>query len=53
MQIAGRMGDIAGSGLSLADLKGLFVKTEADTRQFLQTPRFIARIETVAPENKS
>jgi hypothetical protein len=53
VQIAGKMGNIAGSGLSLADLKGLFIKTEADNRQFLQTPRFIARIETVTAERKS
>lgn len=43
--LSGRMGEIAGSGL--LDLSRLFGKSAADHRQFLQTPRFIARIEAV------
>jgi len=44
--ISGRMGEIAGSGLF--DLTRLFGKSDWDNRQFLQTPRFVARIETLA-----
>jgi hypothetical protein len=44
--VAGRMGDIAGSGLF--DLSRLFGKGEAENRQFLQSPRFVARIEQLA-----
>jgi len=43
VKLAGRLGEIAGSGLF--DLSNLFGKSEADNRQFLQTPRFVARIE--------
>jgi len=45
--ISGRMGEIAGSGLF--DLTRLFGKGDGDNRQFLQAPRFVARIETLAP----
>jgi hypothetical protein len=44
--ISGRMGEIAGSGLF--DLTRLFGKGDGDNRQFLQAPRFVARIETLA-----
>ena len=37
------MGAIAGSGVF--DLSRLFGKSEAEHRQFLQMPRFVARIE--------
>lgn len=47
VSISGRMGEIAGSGLF--DLTRLFGKGDADNRQFLQTPRFVARIEALAP----
>ena len=46
----GRMGAIAGSGLF--DLSRLFGKSDADNRQFLQTPRFVARIEALTAEKK-
>jgi hypothetical protein len=45
--ISGRMGEIAGSGLF--DLTRLFGKGDGDNRQFLQAPRFVARIESLAP----
>ena len=48
--LAGRTGAIAGSGLF--DLSRLFGKSEADHRQFLQAPRFVARIEGLVPEKK-
>lgn len=51
--ITGRVGDIAGSGLSFAELKGMFGRSEFDYRQFLQTPRFIASIETLGAAKKS
>ncbi len=43
--LAGRMGAIAGSGLF--DLSRLFGKSDTDNRQFLQAPRFVARIEAL------
>jgi hypothetical protein len=46
VSISGRMGEIAGSGLF--DLSRLFGKSDADLRQFVETPRFVARIETLA-----
>ena len=46
VKLAGRMGEIAGSGLF--DLARLFGKSDADNRQFLQSPRFVARIESLA-----
>ena len=48
--ISGRMGEIAGSGVF--DLSRLFGKTATDHRQFLQTPRFVARIEAVQASKK-
>ena len=30
----------------------MFGKSEADNRQFLQTPRFVARIEALARDEK-
>ena len=48
--LAGRMGAIAGSGLF--DVSRLLGKSDADNRQFLQTPRFVARIEAVAASKK-
>jgi hypothetical protein len=44
--ISGRMGEIAGSGLF--DLTRLFGKGEADNRGFLESPRFVARVEDLA-----
>ncbi len=44
--LSGRMGEIAGSGLF--DLSTLFGKNDADNRQFLQVPRFVARIDALA-----
>jgi hypothetical protein len=44
--ISGRMGEIAGSGLF--DLTRLFGKGDGDNRQFLQGPRFVARVEALA-----
>ena len=44
--ISGRMGEIAGSGLF--DLTRLFGKGDGDNRQFLQAPRFVARLESLA-----
>lgn len=49
--LAGKMGEIAGSGLF--DLSRLFGKSDADNRQFLQAPRFVARIEALAASKKS
>jgi len=48
--LSGRMGEIAGSGVF--DLSRLFGKGDAEHRQFLQTPRFVARIEALAASNK-
>jgi len=47
----GRMGAIAGSGLF--DLSRLIGKSDADNRQFLQAPRFVARIEALTVAKKS
>jgi hypothetical protein len=49
--LAGKMGAIAGSGLF--DLSRLFGKSDTDNRQFLQAPRFVARIEALAVSKKS
>lgn len=49
--LSGRMGAIAGSGLF--DLSRLFGKSATDNRQFLQTPRFVARIEALEAAKKS
>ncbi len=46
VMLSGRMGEIAGS--SLFDLSRLLGKSAAEHRQFLQTPRFVARIEALA-----
>jgi hypothetical protein len=48
--VSGRMGEIAGSGLF--DLSTLFGKSDADNRQFLQVPRFVARADALAAANK-
>lgn len=48
--ISGRMGEIAGSGVF--DLSRLFGKTATDHRQFLQTPRFVARVEALQASKK-
>ena len=49
--LSGRMGEIAGSGVF--DLSRLFGKSVAEHRQFLQTPRFVARIEAITALKKS
>jgi hypothetical protein len=46
VKLGGRLGEIAGSGLF--DLSRVFGKGEAENRQFLQSPRFVARIEALA-----
>jgi hypothetical protein len=48
--VSGRMGEIAGSGLF--DLSTLFGKSDADNRQFLQVPRFVARADALAAAKK-
>lgn len=48
--LSGRMGEIAGSGV--LDLSRLFGKSAAEHRQFLQTPRFVARIEALRAPKK-
>jgi hypothetical protein len=48
--VSGRMGEIAGSGLF--DLSTLFGKSDADNRQFLQVPRFVARVDVLAAAKK-
>jgi len=48
--VSGRMGEIAGSGLF--DLSLLFGKSDADNRQFLQVPRFVARVDALAAAKK-
>lgn len=48
--LSGRFGQIAGSGLF--DLTNLLGKSDADNRQFLQVPRFVARIDTLAVTTK-
>jgi hypothetical protein len=50
ISLSGKMGQIAGSGLF--DWSRLFGKSEAEHRQFLQTPRFVARIEALTAEKK-
>ncbi len=50
VSVSGRMGEIAGSGLF--DLSVLFGKSDADNRQFLQVPRFVARIDALAAAKK-
>jgi hypothetical protein len=50
ISLSGRMGQIAGAGVF--DWSRLFGKSEAEHRQFLQTPRFVARIEALAAEKK-
>ena len=50
VSVSGRMGAIAGSGLF--DLSTLFGKSDADNRQFLQVPRFVARIDGLAAAKK-
>lgn len=50
ISLSGKMGQIAGSGVF--DWSRLFGKSEAEHRQFLQTPRFVARIEALAAEKK-
>lgn len=47
VSLSGRMGEIAGSGLF--DLTRLFGKGDGDNRQFLLDPRFVARLEALAP----
>jgi hypothetical protein len=48
--LSGRFGQIAGAGLF--DLSNVFGKSDADNRQFLQVPRFVARIDTLAAAKK-
>ena len=48
--LSGRMGEIAGSGVF--DLSRLFGKSDAEHRQFLLAPRFVARIEAIAASKK-
>ena len=50
VSVSGRMGEIAGSGLF--DLSTLFGKSDANNRQFLQVPRFVARIDALAAAKK-
>lgn len=47
---SGRMGEIAGSGV--LDLSRLLGKSAAEHRQFLQAPRFVARIEAIQPSKQ-
>ena len=51
VSLSGRMGEIAGAGVF--DSSRLFGKSEAEHRQFLQTPRFVARIEALAARRRS
>lgn len=48
--LSGRMGEIAGSGLF--DLAALFGKSDADNRQFLQVPRFVASLSALSATKK-
>ena len=48
IKFAGHMGEIAGS--SLFDLSRMFGKSDADNREFLQAPRFVARIDSLAKD---
>jgi hypothetical protein len=50
VQLSGRMGAIAGSGLF--DLSRLFGKSDTSNRTFLQSPRFVASIEALSSSNK-
>ena len=50
ISLSGRMGEIAGAGVF--DWSRLFGKSEAEHRQFLQTPRFVASIEALVAEKK-
>jgi hypothetical protein len=50
ISLSGRIGQIAGAGVF--DLSRLLGKSEAEHRQFLQTPRFVARIEGLSAEKK-
>lgn len=50
ISLSGKMGQIAGAGVF--DWSRLFGKSETEHRQFLQTPRFVARIEALAAEKK-
>ena len=50
VSLSGRMGEIAGSGLF--DLSRLLGKSDAEHRQFLLAPRFVARIEAVVALKK-
>ncbi|MBV8394554.1 MAG: hypothetical protein JOY81_15360 [Alphaproteobacteria bacterium] len=50
VQLAGRMGAIAGSGLF--DLSRLLGRSDTENRVFLQSPRFVARIEALAASSK-
>jgi hypothetical protein len=50
MTLSGRMGEIAGSGLF--DLSTVFGKSDADNRQFLQVPRFVASLSALAATKK-
>jgi hypothetical protein len=50
VQLSGQMGAIAGSGLF--DLSRLFGKSDTDNRLFLQSPRFVARIEALSASDK-
>ncbi|MPZ29805.1 MAG: hypothetical protein GEV13_02200 [Rhodospirillales bacterium] len=50
ISLSGKMGQIAGAGVF--DWSRLFGRSEAEHRQFLQTPRFVARIEGLAAEKK-
>jgi hypothetical protein len=50
LTLSGRFGQIAGAGLF--DLSSLFGKSDADNRQFLQVPRFVARIDSLVATKK-
>jgi hypothetical protein len=50
VQLSGRMGAIAGSGLF--DLSRLFGKSDTSNRMFLQSPRFVARVEALSASSK-
>ena len=50
VQLSGRMGAISGSGLF--DLSRLFGKSDTSNRAFLQSPRFVARIEALSASSK-
>jgi hypothetical protein len=50
VQLSGRMGAIAGSGVF--DFSRLFGKSDSGNRAFLQSPRFVARIEALSASNK-